>query len=100
MVNALAAGDGKEPGFKSGPAVVLVAALENADPGFLEKIFGALPVPSDVDEVAEQPVLILLDQAVEKIGVAALQAARDGLCFIGHQCGEEQRWTGHCRGTD
>src|SRR5213083_3063432 len=24
---------------------------------------------------------------------------RDGLCFIGHQCGEEQRWTGHCRGT-
>ena len=66
-----------------------MAALENANPGLLEKIFGALPVSRDVDEVAEQPVLILLDQAVEKIGVATLQAARDGLCFIAHQCREE-----------
>src|SRR5437867_12749250 len=79
---------------------VLMAAFEDANPCFLKEIFGACLVSGDVDEVAEQPVLILLDQAVEKIGVAALQAARDGLCFIGHQCGEEQRWTGHCRGTD
>ena len=72
------AGDGEEPGFKFGFAVVLVAALEDADPGFLEKVFGALFVSGDVDEVAEQAVLILLDQAVEQIRVALLQAAGDG----------------------
>ena len=66
-----------------------MAALEDADPGFLKKIFGAFLVSADIDEIAEQAVLILLDQAVEKIWVAALQAARDGLCFIAHQCREE-----------
>src|SRR5437867_8715881 len=54
---------------------VLMAAFEDANPCFLKEIFGACLVSGDVDEVAEQPVLILLDQAVEKIGVAALQAA-------------------------
>jgi len=68
-----------------------MAALEDADPGFLKKIFGAFLVPGDVDEIAEQAVLILLDEAVEEIGVAALQTARDGLCFTAHQRGKKQR---------
>ena len=83
-INDQVAGDGEEPGLEFGFAVVLVAAFEDADPGFLEKIFGALFVAGDVDEVAEQAVLILLDQAVEQVGVAALQAAGDGFGFIGH----------------
>src|SRR6266852_5717674 len=82
--------DGEEPSFKFGFAVVLVAALENADPGLLEKILGALFVSGDVDQVAEQAVLILLNQAVEQIRVALLQAARDGLGFIAHQRGKEE----------
>src|SRR5258708_11991539 len=83
--------DGEEPSFKLRFAVILVAALENADPCLLEEILGALFVSGDVDQVAEQAVLILLDQAVKQIRVALLQAARDGLCFITHQRGEEQR---------
>ena len=80
--------DGEEPGFELRFAVILVAALEDADPRFLEKIFGALFVAGDVEQVAEQAVLILLDQAVEQVGVAALEAASDGFGFIGHQGGK------------
>src|SRR5260370_14953427 len=87
--------DGEEPAFKFRFAIILVAALEDADPGFLEKIFGALFVSRDVDEVAEQAVLILLDQPVEQVGVAPLQPARNGFRLIAHQRGEEQGWTGH-----
>src|SRR5713101_1677420 len=92
--------DGEEPGFKFRLSVVLVAALKDADPGLLEKILGALSVSRYVYQVAEQPILILLDQAVEQIGVALLQAARDALCFIPHQCGKEQGRPRHSQGPE
>jgi hypothetical protein len=81
--------DGEEPGFKFGFAVVLVAALEDADPGFLEKVLGALLASGDVDQVTEEAVLIQLNEVIEQIRVALLQAAGDGLGFIGHQRREE-----------
>src|SRR5216684_4215729 len=89
--------DGEKPRFKFRFAVVLVATLEDADPGLLKKILGALPASGDVDKIAEQAVLILLDQAIEQVRIALLQASRDGLCFIAHQRGEEKGWTGHGR---
>ena len=89
--------DGEKPGFEFRFAVVLMAAFENADPGFLKEILGTLLVSSDVDQVTEQAVLLLLDQAIEQIRVAPLQTARDGLSFVGHQRGEKQGWTGHGR---
>src|SRR5712664_3978187 len=76
-INDQVACDGEEPGFKLRLAVVLVATLEDADPRLLEKVFGPLSASRDVDEIAEQAVLILLDQAVEQVGVALLQSARD-----------------------
>jgi len=88
-------GDGEKPGFKFPFAVVLMAAFEDPEPGFLEEIFGAFAVCSEVQQVAEQPELVLLDQAVEKVGVAALQALREGLGVIAHECGEAKR----CGGT-
>src|SRR5260370_350188 len=81
-VNDQMTGDGEEPGFKFRFAVILVAALEDADPGFLEEVLGALFVSRDIDEVAEQAVFILLDQAVEQVRGAAVQASRDALCFM------------------
>ena len=92
--------DGEEPGFEFRLAVVLVAALENADPRFLKKIFGAFFVSGDIHQVAEQAVLILLDQAVEQIGVALLEAARNSLRFIAHQRREEQGWPRRDRGPE
>jgi len=41
-------GDGEKPGFKFPFAIVLVAAFEYAEPGFLEKVFGALAVGGQV----------------------------------------------------
>jgi len=82
--------DGEEPRFKFRFAVVLVAAFEHADPSFLEKILRARFVAGDIHEVAEQPVLILLDQTVQQVRVAPLQAARDAFGFIAHQRGKRQ----------
>jgi len=67
-----------------------MAALKDADPGFLEKIFGALLVCGDVNEIAEQAILIKLDEVIEQVGIAALQAASDVLGARGHQVGKEQ----------
>src|SRR5438045_586321 len=47
-------------------------------------------VAGDIHEVAEQPVLILLDQTVQQVRVAPLQAARDAFGFIAHQRGKRQ----------
>src|SRR5260370_1379720 len=81
--------DGEEPGFELRLAIVLVAALENADPRLLKKILGALFVSSDVHEIAEQAELTLFNQAVAQIGAARLQAARGALCFLSHESAEE-----------
>jgi len=62
-----------------------VAAFEDADPRLLKKILRAFFVSRDVNEIAKQAVLILLDQAVEKIRVAFLQSPSDALRVIAHQ---------------
>src|SRR5260370_29711605 len=90
--------DGEQPGLESRLAVVRMPALEDADPRLLEKVFGPLFVSCDVHEIAEQAILILLDQPVEQIGVAPPQAARDALCVIAHQRRDEQGWTGTAGG--
>jgi hypothetical protein len=43
--------------------------------------------------------LILLDEPVEQFRVALLQAAGDGLGFIAHERGEEQRRPRKGRGS-
>src|SRR6202140_1619260 len=83
-------GDGKEPGLELGPAVVLMTAFQHADPGLLEKILGAFAVAGDVEKIAEQPVLILLDEGVEQFRVAAFQAQGQGLGVVGHECRKQQ----------
>ena len=77
--------DGEKPSFKFPLAVVLMAAFEDANPGFLEKIFGALAVRGEVQQVAEEPELILLDQSVEHVRVALLEAASECFGVIGHE---------------
>jgi len=64
---------------------------------FPEKNLRSVLAPRDINQIAEQAVLVLLDQAVEQVRVALLQAARDGFRFIAHQRGEEQSWTSYGR---
>src|SRR5258708_34142204 len=65
------AGDGKKPGFKLGFAVVLMAALEDANPGLLKEVLGALAIAGDVQQIAEQAGLVLLQKGVEQMGIAS-----------------------------
>lgn len=84
------AGDAEKPGLEFVLAVVLIAALENTNPGFLGEVFGALTAGGQIKQVAKEAILILLDQLVEEIGVAALKPLGEGLVVVGHLCGEEK----------
>jgi hypothetical protein len=88
------AGDGEKPGFKFPFAVVLVAAFEYAEPGFLKKVFGVFAVGGEMQQVTEQAKLILLDELVEQFRIAALQTARQGFCIVTHEGGEAYRGGG------
>lgn len=67
-----------------------MAALEDAYPGLLEKILGQLAIAGQVQQVAEEAVLVLLDEAVEHIRIAALQAEREGLRVVVNHRGEKE----------
>ena len=81
----------EKPSFEFPLAVVLMAAFENAQPSLLEKVFGALTVSGEVNQVAEKAELILLDEAVEQIGIAAPEGTSQRLGVIEHERGEAYR---------
>jgi len=83
--------NGEKPRFEFPLAVVLMAAFENAQPSLLEKVFGALTVSGEVNQVAEKAELILLDEAVEEIGIAAPEGTSQRLGVIEHEGGEAYR---------
>ena len=82
--------DREEPGVKFRFAVVLVPALQHADPGLLKEVFGALAISRYVEQIPEQPVLLLLNETVEQLWVAASQPEGYGLFVVRHQCREQQ----------
>ena len=50
-------------------------ALEHPKPGFLEQVFSVLAAGRQVEQITEETVLVLFDQAVEQVGIAAAQPA-------------------------
>lgn len=76
-VDGQIAGDSEEPGFEAGLAVVGAATLEDAEPGFLDEVVDGVAAAEDIDEVADETVLILRDQGAEESYIAVTQAARD-----------------------
>ena len=74
--------DGKQPGFELRLAIVLIAAVQNADPGLLKQVFGRLRPGGQIEQIAEEALLILLDQAIEQIGIAPPQSARQRLTIL------------------
>ena len=57
------------------------AAEEDAHPGLLEEVFGDFALAGEEEQVAQEAVLIELDEVIEELGVLALQAARDRRIF-------------------
>ena len=53
-------------------SVVLPAALQHADPGFLKKIFGQRRISGQEKQIAIEPVLVLVDQEIQQIRIALL----------------------------
>ena len=76
-VDGEVAGDGEEPGFEAGLAVVGASALEHTEPGFLHQVIDQVAAADYIDEVADEAVLILRDECVEKSDIPMTQAARD-----------------------
>ena len=76
------AGDGEEPGIETGGAVVLATTLEHPHPGLLKKILGELAVAGEIEQIAEETVLIGEDEGIEELDVTLLEAARDGEVFL------------------
>ena len=45
-------------------AVILMAAFQHANPGFLEEVAGEFTISHQGNQISEKPVLILLDETV------------------------------------
>jgi len=57
--------DREQPCVETAGGVVLLAALEDADPGLLKEIVGAFATTGEVRKVAIKPVLIDLDEPLQ-----------------------------------
>ena len=60
-----------------------MAAFQHANPGFLEEVFRQFAIARQVDQITQKPMLILLDEMVEQVWIAAAEAASNyaGLGF-------------------
>src|SRR6185312_9624699 len=61
--------DGEQPGIEFGFAVVLAAALHHANPCFLKNVFCEFAIAGEEDEIAQEAMLVTLNQAVEQLRV-------------------------------
>jgi len=66
--------NGEQPGVELRFAVVLAAALQHANPRFLEEVFSKRGIAREKEQITVEPLLVLLDQAVEQVRVALTQS--------------------------
>src|SRR5512146_3059996 len=74
--------DRHEPGLELVARTVLRTALEHANPCVLKNVLGELCIAGQIEQVAIEAVLILLDELIEHGRVAAAQSARDLFAFL------------------
>ena len=77
MIDGEIAGNGKKPGLKTRASVIGAATLKNPDPCFLYKVVDLVAPPQQIDKVANQTILILLDQSVEQSNIAFAKTTRN-----------------------
>jgi hypothetical protein len=61
-----------------------MAALQHANPSFLEEIFSQFTVSHKIEQVTKEPVLMLLDQAVEHVWITPPKTANNYGCLRFH----------------
>ena len=72
-----------KPGAEFVTAVVLVAAFQHADPCFLEEVLRQFTISRQIDQITKKPVLVLLDETVQQVGITPAEATSNcaGLGF-------------------
>src|SRR5271170_1397843 len=65
--------------------------LQHPYPRLLKQILGQRPVGGQKEKIAIQPRLILRDQPIENIRVAAAKSLRESFGIVGHCSGEAKR---------
>ena len=66
-----------------------MAALEHAHPGLLEQVLCQRGVAGEKEQIAIEPLLVLLNQPVEHIRIATAQSQGQQLRVFGHVAREE-----------
>ena len=77
VIDGEIAGDGKKPGLKTRASVVGASVLKNPDPCFLYHVIDLVALSQQIDKVANQTILILLDQSVEQSNIAFAKTTRN-----------------------
>ena len=68
-----------------------MAAFQYANPCFLKQILGESGVAGEEKQIAVETLLILFNEAIQQVGIAAPQTRGNGLAFVSHEPGEEHR---------
>ena len=63
--------DRHEPGDEAVAPVVEMPLFQHAQPDLLKQVFSDRAIAGEVQQITQQPVLILLDQRIEQIRIAA-----------------------------
>ena len=81
VIDGEIARDGEEPGLKARTPVVGGATLQNPQPRLLHEVIDTVAPAQQVDEVANEAVLILLDQSLQERDISLTQTKPDLLRF-------------------
>jgi hypothetical protein len=65
-----------------------MTTFENANPGFLKKIFSERSIAGEKEKIAIKAVLVLLDEPVKDVGIAAAESSGERLSIVRHESGE------------
>ena len=71
--------DGEQPRLETEAAVILPRVFQNTQPGFLNEVLGQFTPGCPVDQISEEPIVILRDDSANEFGVSSPQCARDAL---------------------
>ncbi len=75
-----------------------MAAFHHANPGLLEEVLGQIAIPCQVDQIAQQPMLILLDETVQQVRIAPAKTTSYGAGLGFHRVHEVTSYGVHATG--
>ena len=67
--------DRKQPRLKARSPVELAGPIERAHPGFLHQVLGQIAAGGEVDQIAQQPVVVLRDQPGDMLRIPSPNAS-------------------------